>query len=274
MERKTTPTIVVLYTLVILCFIILLCSACSGQASLPAATAFHTPLPATLSPLPTNAPRSTNTPKITPTATDTPVPPTATMEPPLDYEAMDREATATMQTLVASLPQTATAIVQNNQAIRPSIVIPEAWIAVRAVLPSDILVYMPTYIPARFGSPYLDEVMVRHPLFPGPVYTISYYMHMDDGDPNLLVFILNNGKGSLGAQWAGPGTKKSITVDGESGELRMVPEQYPDPSRKLVVFYAASWKKQGQIYVVSAISSRLTEAEFMQIVHSVVQLKK
>ena len=58
-----------------------------------------------------------------------------------------------MQTLVASLPQTATLIAQLNQANHPALVIPEAWVAVRAVLPSDILVYMPTYIPARFPSP-------------------------------------------------------------------------------------------------------------------------
>jgi len=70
------------HSLVILCFIILLVSACNGQPSLPTATAFQTQFPSTTSPLPTNSPRPTNTPWHTPTATDTPTPvPTQTLPP-------------------------------------------------------------------------------------------------------------------------------------------------------------------------------------------------
>ena len=61
-------------SLVILCFIILLVSACNGQPSLPTATVFQTQFPSPTSPLPTNAPQPTNTPWPAPTATEPPTP--------------------------------------------------------------------------------------------------------------------------------------------------------------------------------------------------------
>lgn len=267
------------YSLVILCIILSLVSACNGQLSLSTPTAFQTQASNTLSPLPTNSPRPTHTPSHMTTATETPVPPTATLDISLTQTAItaqkDRDATAQVQTATASFPMTATAIVQLNQTALPSIVIPEAWVAVRAVLPSNIFVYMPTFVPARFGSPEIFEVNVNEPLFSGPVYTIGYWKRTDNGDPNTVVFILNNGQGSWGAEWTGPGfTTKSIKIDGMSGEFYMIPGENSSPSLKGVTFYRASWKKQGQYYQVKAISSRMTEAEFMQIVHSLVLIKR
>lgn len=268
MERK-------ICSLATLCLFILTFSACSMQAVLPPAQ----PLPAgvsdTLSPSATDTPHPADTPLLTAASTDTPVPPTATMDLPQIQMATEKGATAWAQTLVADLPQTATVIAQLNQTAHPAMVIPETWAFVRSVLPSDILVYMPTDVPARFGSPEVYEVNVQEPLFGGPVYTIGYWKRTEDGDPNTVVFILNNGQGSWGAEWTGPGfTTKSITIDGVSGELYMIPGENSSPSLKGETFYRASCKKQGQYYQVKAISSKMTEAEFMQIVHSLVQLKK
>ena len=61
-------------SLVNLCFIILLVSACNGQPSLPTATVFQTQFPSPTSPLPTNTPQPTNTPWPAPTATEPPTP--------------------------------------------------------------------------------------------------------------------------------------------------------------------------------------------------------
>ncbi len=260
------------HSLVILCFIILLVSACNGQPALP--TAFHTQFPATASPLPTNAPRPTNRPRPTPTATDTPVATEGAPNYPQTQVAAERDATATMQTLVAALPGTATVIAQLNQATHPAIAIQEAWAAVRSVLPSDISVYMPNYMPARFRSPEVYEVVASDQAF-GPHYTIGYSATTNKEDADTVVFILNIGAGGWGNAWAGPRiTSKSITIDGVSGEFWMVPEQHPGPSKKPAIFYWAHWKKQEVYYEVKAISSQITEAEFMQIVHSLVQLKK
>ena len=134
---------------------------------------------------------------------------------------------------------------------------------------------MPAYIPARFPTPEVFNLKVNEPLFGGPVYTIGYWLPTDKGVADTLVFILNNGSAGWGAVWTGPGiTKKSITVGGESGELWMIPGENSSPALKGQTFYLASWKKQEQYCQVKAISSRMTEVEFMQIVHNLVQLKK
>ena len=122
MERK-------ICSLAALCLFILTSSACNMQTALPPAHALPTGMTNTPSPLATDTPNPTDTPLLTATSTGTPVPPTATLDLPQIQMATEKGATAWAQTLFASLPQTATVIVQLNQATHPAIAIPEAWVA-------------------------------------------------------------------------------------------------------------------------------------------------
>jgi hypothetical protein len=117
-------------------------------------------------------------------------------------------------------------------------VIPEAWAAVRAALPSDIPVYMPTWMPVRFGAPQLEEVVAVDQEY-GLHYTIVYKAQVEENN-EVIAFILNIGKGAWGNA-PRPDTREPITVDGASGELDTTVSP-PD--------FVVSWQKQNQNYQI------------------------
>jgi hypothetical protein len=143
-------------------------------------------------------------------------------------------------------------------------VIPQAWAAVRAALPSDIPVYMPTDIPPRFGAPELEEVVAIDPEY-GPHYTITYYLPTTK---ETVVFILNIGKGTWGNA-PPPESTEPITVDGANGAL-----DYSSPQGNgALPEYVAWWKQGGQHYQIKALSPQMTKEEIQQIITSLVPLK-
>jgi hypothetical protein len=143
-------------------------------------------------------------------------------------------------------------------------VIPQAWTAVRAALPSDIPVYMPTDMPARFGPPQLEEVVAVDQEY-GPHYTIIYYLPTTK---ETVAFILNIGKGAWGNA-PPPESTEPITVDGASGAL-----EYSSPQGNgALPEYVAWWKQDGQLYQIKALSPQITKEEIQQIIASLVPLK-
>ncbi len=149
--------------------------------------------------------------------------------------------------------------------------IPEAWATVRAALPSDIPVYMPTNMPARFGPPELDEVVATDHAY-GPHYTVVYSATTAPGNVDTIVFILNIGKGS----WSNalpPENTEPIAVDGASGEMYSTPDNL-GPSYNPAKYYGVTWQKQGQSYQIKAISTEMTNEEIKQIIESLVPINK
>lgn len=143
-------------------------------------------------------------------------------------------------------------------------VIPEAWAAVRAALPSDIPVYIPTQMPSRFGPPQLEEVVAVDQEY-GPHYTITYYLPTTQ---ETVVFILNIGKGAWGNA-PPPSSSEPIIVDGANGML-----DFSSPmGNGALPEYVAWWNKDGQLYQIKALSPQITKEEIQQIIASLVTLK-
>lgn len=102
----------------------------------------------------------------------------------------------------------------------------DAWLALRALVPSDLPVYQPTWLPARFRLA---------PLPPGPMPYVGVTYVSDQGD--LLVFAVGP------TNSARPTRVEPVTVHGLPGQL-----SFSDGSPPIQV----TWIENGQLYSVRA----------------------
>lgn len=133
----------------------------------------------------------------------------------------------------------------------------DVWAHVRAVIPTEVQVYKPTFIPDRFGAPELLEVRAddEH----RPRYTVVYR----GTGIELLVFILNNGKGALGTA-APPDSYEPITVHDSAQGTLMTSRGSPP--------LWVSWQEQGRSYQIKA-SQSMTRDELVRIAQSMAPVR-
>ena len=128
-----------------------------------------------------------------------------------------------------------------------------AWVEARAILPAEVALYRPTWLPERFAEPELLDVQAEGDY--APSYTI-HYASTKGGD---LVFILGIGAGAWGNA-PRPETQTPITVLGIEGMLSTNTEN--------VLQRGVSWQEDDKSYRIRAVSEALTEDELLQIVAS------
>ncbi len=141
----------------------------------------------------------------------------------------------------------------------------DPWLRARAMLPPDVPVLRPTYIPAGLGSPILEEVCVGPLPFSDtpevPRYTVVY----PDGGQNTdgLTFILTTGAGAAG-NFPGPPTgREQVTVRGQTADL-LTTANVSSTTPGLTAFML-SWKEQGFSYQLKMGSTgRLTKDDLLR----------
>jgi hypothetical protein len=129
----------------------------------------------------------------------------------------------------------------------------DAWAQVRSIIPGDVTVYKPTFVPDRFGAPTLEEASSEASGV--PVYTVVY-----TAPDETVAFILNTGKGALGNFPPTESPEEPIQVGGMDGSLSIASES--DAS-------GIFWEVDGQNYQVKAFSKQITKDELLQIANSV-----
>ena len=127
----------------------------------------------------------------------------------------------------------------------------QAWQAARKALPADVAVYAPTFLPARFVAPSMEEARVDTTY--GAVYTVFYR-----GTNENLVFIRNMGKGAWGNS-PPPESQTPVTVNGVKATLWVSKETH---------YLGVWWGQPGASYEIKAYSERMTPDESLQIANS------
>lgn len=133
-----------------------------------------------------------------------------------------------------------------------SAAVQQAWQETRKALPADLMVYAPTFIPARFSAPSMEEARVDAEF--GAVYTVIY----TNGDET-IAFIRNVGKGAWGNS-PPPESLTPVTVNNVEGTLWLSRETHN---------LGVSWQQQSSSYQVNAHSERMTTDELRQIINSI-----
>ncbi|NOK63132.1 MAG: hypothetical protein GFH27_549323n143 [Chloroflexi bacterium AL-W] len=128
-----------------------------------------------------------------------------------------------------------------------------AWVEARTSLPAEVLIYRPTWLPARFAEPELLDVQAEGDY--APSYTI-HYTSAEGGD---LVFILGIGAGAF-PHAPRPETQTPVTVLRTEGMLLTNTEN--------VLQRGVSWQEDDLSYRIRAVSDVLTEEELLQVVAS------
>lgn len=154
-------------------------------------------------------------------------------------------------TSCGSAPTTSNSVPAATPAPTAAIVGQQAWQETRKALPADVAVYAPTFIPARFSAPSVEEARVDATY--GAVYTVFYR-----GTDENMVFIRNMGKGALGNS-PEPESETPVTVNGIKANLWVSKETHN---------LGITWGQPGASYQVNAHSERMTPDELLQIVKS------
>lgn len=131
---------------------------------------------------------------------------------------------------------------------------PDAWTQARSLLPLDVRIYKPMYVPPRFGPPQLLEVQ-NNPAS-GPRYTIVYSAPGEN-----LAFILNMGQGAFG-NFPPPERQTPMLVLDMPALLLTSTETHT---------MGVSWQAPTGTYQVNAYSSRMTPDELKEIIDSLVE---
>jgi hypothetical protein len=142
----------------------------------------------------------------------------------------------------------------------------DPWLRARAMLPPDIPVLRPTFLPAGLGTPALLEACVGPLLFRDlpqlPRYTVVYQGTGNDHES--LVFVLGRPAGIYG-NFPGPPTgREQATVRGQDAGILIT-------AGGSTASFMLSWKEQGMNYQVRMFSSgHLTQDDLIRTAQSLV----
>jgi hypothetical protein len=144
------------------------------------------------------------------------------------------------------------------------------WQIVRSLVPADVSVYQPQFIPQQFGPPLLLS-HGRDDRF-GYSYTIEYRNPSARRGYDSLAFVLGDGFQAYGSETSnlfapGTSTTESITVNGVPGTLVSGPRG--DPQGNTWTIFVVDWQEQGQHYRIMADSPSMTRADFLRVVQQV-----
>jgi hypothetical protein len=140
------------------------------------------------------------------------------------------------------------------------------WQIVRSLVPVDVHIYQPQYIPEHFGPPLLLDY--GHDQGIGYNYTIVYSNPAALLGYDSLAFVLGEGfqgyDNELSDLFApGTSTTEAITVNGVPGTLISGPRG--DPQGKSWTLFVVDWQEQGQHYRIMADSPNVTRTDFLRV---------